>query len=108
MNRAKESPRQLMPLWPPTSHVFERHIAGVLTPIMIRISIIIMTRRITANLPEDLLLEAMKVTGKGITETLVEGLRRVRQARAFEKAQALRGKISLRVDLEESRERRGR
>ena len=80
----------------------------MLTPIMINISIIIMTRRITANLPDDLLQEAMKVTGKGITETLVEGLRRVRQARAFEKAQALRGKIFLQVDLEESRERRGR
>ena len=91
-----------------TSRVFERNIAAVLTQIMIRISIIIMTRRITANLPDDLLHEAMKVTGKGITETLVEGLRRVRQARAFEKAQTLRGKISLRVDLEESRERRGR
>ena len=32
-------------------------------------------RRITANLPEELLSDAMKVTRKGITETLVEGLR---------------------------------
>lgn len=50
----------------------------------------------------------MKVTEKGITETIVEGLRRVRQARAFAKAQALRGRISLKIDLEESRERRRR
>jgi len=51
---------------------------------MIDISIGIMTtgRRITANLPEGLLEEAMAVTGKGITETLVEGLRLVRRARA--------------------------
>jgi len=66
---------------------------------------IVMTKRVTANLPEDLLRDAMEVTGKGITETLVEGLQRVRQARAYEKAQALRGKISLKIDLEESRER---
>jgi len=50
----------------------------------------------------------MEVTGKGITETLVEGLRLVRRARGFEKAMALRGKIRLDVDLEESRERRRR
>lgn len=62
-------------------------------------------KRITANLPGDLLAEAMEVTGKGITETLVEGLWRVRQSRAYEKALALRGRLRLKVDLEVSRER---
>jgi len=62
-------------------------------------------KRITANLPEDLLNEAMSVTRKGITETLVEGLKLVRRARGFEKAMALRGKVRLDVDLEASRER---
>jgi len=65
-------------------------------------------KRITANVPEDLLAEAMKVTRKGITDTLVEGLRLVRRARGFEKAMALRGKVGLDVDLEASRERRRR
>ncbi len=65
-------------------------------------------RRITANLPKDLLEDAMSVTGAGITETLVEGLRRVRQGRAYRKALALRGKLRLDVDLERSRERRHR
>jgi hypothetical protein len=65
-------------------------------------------KRITANLPEDLLNEAMSVTRKGITETLVEGLRLVRRARGFEKAMALRGRVRLDVDLEASRERRRR
>jgi len=65
-------------------------------------------RRITANLPKDLLADAMKVTGKGITETLVEGLRQVRRRRAYEKAMALRGKIKLDVDLESARERHRR
>ena len=65
-------------------------------------------RRVTANLPEDLLDDAMKVTRKGITETLVEGLRLVRRSRGYEKAMALRGKLHLDIDLETSRERRRR
>jgi hypothetical protein len=65
-------------------------------------------RRITANLPRDLLAEAMRVTGKGITETLIEGLHHVRQAGAYDQAMALRGKIHLDVDLTASRERRNR
>ena len=82
----------------------------ILTPVMTAVSIMIMTRgrRITANLPEQLLEQAMEVTGKGITETLVEGLRLVRRARAYEKAMALRGKVNLSIDLDVSRERRRR
>ena len=65
-------------------------------------------RRITANLPADLLDQAMKVTGRGITETLVEGLERVRRADAARKALALKGRIHVSVDLDESRERHRR
>lgn len=65
-------------------------------------------KRITANLPKDLLEEAMKVTKGGITETLVEGLRQVTRRSAYEKAMALKGKINLDIDLETSRERRRR
>jgi hypothetical protein len=65
-------------------------------------------RRITANLPGDLLEEAMEVTGKGITDTLVTGLDLVRRTRAYRAAMALRGRIKLKVDLDESRERPGR
>jgi len=50
----------------------------------------------------------MEVTGKGITETLVEGLHLVRRARAYEKAMALRGTVKLSIDLGASRERRRR
>jgi len=62
-------------------------------------------RRVTANLPQELLEEAMEVTGKGITETLVEGLSMVRRRRAFAEALALCGSLSLQVDLSTSRER---
>ncbi len=62
-------------------------------------------KRITANLPEDLVREATRVTGLGITETLIEGLRLVRRTAAFEKAQAMKGRLDLSIDLETSRER---
>ena len=65
-------------------------------------------KRITANLPEDLLDEAMAATGKGITDTLTEGLELVRRTRAYRKAMDLRRKIEIDVDLEGSRERRAR
>lgn len=83
--------------------------AAVLTCNLIPIHTYDMTvKRITANLPEALLEEAMETTGKGITETLAEGLELVRRTRAYRKALALRGKIDLDLDLEVSRERRPR
>ena len=61
--------------------------------------------RVTANLPIDLLDQATKASGKGITETLVAGLALVKRSAAARKAKALRGRIRLDVDLEVSRER---
>ena len=66
------------------------------------------SRRVTANLPDELLRSAMEATGQGITETLVRGLQLVRRARAYEKAMALRGKLKLNIDMDRSRERRRR
>lgn len=63
-------------------------------------------RRITANLPAHLLEEAMKVSSKGITETLVEGLELLRRRRAYQMAMALHGKIHLDLDIDEARGRR--
>ena len=62
-------------------------------------------KRITSNLLADLLRDATRVTGKGITETLIDGLELVRRSRAYGKAQALRGRLRLDIDLEASRER---
>ena len=65
----------------------------------------VMTRRITANLPDALLQEATAVTGKGITETIIAGLELVRRSKVRTRAAALRGKLTLDIDLERSRER---
>jgi hypothetical protein len=63
------------------------------------------TKRVTANLPEELLEEAMRATGKGITVTLVEGLELVARRRAYQKLLALKGKLDLELDLDRLRER---
>ncbi|MFL5263407.1 MAG: hypothetical protein ACJ79R_06465 [Anaeromyxobacteraceae bacterium] len=62
-------------------------------------------RRVTANLPAALLEKACAVTGKGVTDTLVEGLEMVRRRAAAARLKALRGKLTLDIDLEASRER---
>lgn len=63
------------------------------------------TRRITANLPTNLLKEACEASGAGITDTLIQGLTMVARSRAAAKAARLKGKLKLDIDLEVSRER---
>jgi hypothetical protein len=65
-------------------------------------------KRITAKVPESLLRAATQATRKNITETVVEGLRLIRRAHAYETAMALRGKVRLEVDVDEARGRRRR
>ena len=62
-------------------------------------------KRITANLPPELLGVACGITGKGITETLIVGLELVRRSQAAAKAAKRKGRLHLVVDLEASRER---
>jgi hypothetical protein len=62
-------------------------------------------KRVTVNLPAGLLADAEAVTGRGITETLVEGLRLIARRRAHAKALALRGRLDLAIDIGASRER---
>jgi hypothetical protein len=56
------------------------------------------TKRVTANLPEKLLGEAIEATGLGITETLVAGLEAVLRQEALGRAKKLKGKLLLRED----------
>lgn len=63
-------------------------------------------KRISANIPADLLKDACAITGTTLTETLIQGLMLVKRAAAFEKAKALKGKLNLDIDLDVSRERR--
>lgn len=65
-------------------------------------------RRITANIPEALLRDATIVTKKGITETIIEGLKLIMRSKVYELAKALRGKLQIDIDLDTSRERKSR
>ena len=65
-------------------------------------------KRITANLPEDLLKSATEITQEGITETIIRGLEMVKKSRAFEKAKKLKGIDLSSIQLDVSRERNRR
>lgn len=63
------------------------------------------SRRTILNLPEELLSEAQAVTGENITKNVIKGLNLVKKSKAFGQAQALRGKLDLKIDIKTSRER---
>jgi hypothetical protein len=62
-------------------------------------------RRVTVNLPRELLARAEGATGKGVTQTIVQGLEFLARRSAYAKALKLRGKLDLDIDIERSRER---
>jgi len=61
------------------------------------------TRKVTVHLPQDLLESAMEETGKGVTETIREGLKRLARERAYKGLLALRGKVKFRYTAAELR-----
>lgn len=61
------------------------------------------TQKITAHLPKDLLRRAQRATGKGITDTLREGLELLSAREAGRRLRALRGKVKFSVGLVELR-----
>ena len=60
------------------------------------------TRRITANLPIHLLAEATNVTHTGVTETIIQGPKLLKKSSAYDKVQALKGRLKLEINIEES------
>jgi hypothetical protein len=60
-------------------------------------------RKITANIPEDILTNAQRLTGKGITLTLVEGLKALDRGARRSALRRLRGKVAFDLDLERTR-----
>jgi hypothetical protein len=60
-------------------------------------------RKITVNVPVDALEAAIRVTGKGITPTIVEGLHEIERRAKRSALRALRGKVRFQLDLGETR-----
>jgi len=63
-------------------------------------------RKITVEVPEELLESALTSTNEGITQTVRRGLELVAAGRAYEELRRLRGKLRLGVELERLREDR--
>jgi hypothetical protein len=61
------------------------------------------TRKVTALLPRDALARAQRVTGKGVTGTLVEALAALDRQSKRSELRRLRGKIAFDLDLEKTR-----
>ncbi len=62
------------------------------------------TKKVTVNLPEDLLDRAMASTGKGITQTLIEGLAELERREKRSALRRLRGRVAFDLDLDETRQ----
>ena len=56
-------------------------------------------RKITVNVPADALEAAIRVTGKGITPTIVQGLHEIERGAKRSALRALRGKVRFELDL---------
>ena len=52
-------------------------------------------RKVTVHIPKELLLRAQQSSGKGITETVRQGLSLVAAGRAYDELLKLRGKVKL-------------
>ncbi|MDA2926140.1 hypothetical protein MYX78_02720 [Acidobacteria bacterium AH-259-G07] len=63
-------------------------------------------RKITVQVPEQLLEKAQKSTGKGITATVREGLKLVAAEEAYRRLRQLAGKVKFSIELEQLREDR--
>ena len=60
-------------------------------------------RKITINLPVRVLENAVKVTGKSVTLTVIEGLEELGRRAKRSALRALRGKVRFELDVEATR-----
>jgi hypothetical protein len=60
-------------------------------------------KKVTINVPAEVLERARTITGRGITETIVEGLLELDRQRKRSALRALRGRVRLELDLEKTR-----
>ena len=63
-------------------------------------------KKVTVEIPADLLRRAQKSTGEGITGTIRKGLELVAASRSYEDLRRLRGRVAFSIDLRKLREDR--
>ena len=59
--------------------------------------------KITVTLPAELLRTARRITGQGVTATIVEALRELQKRDQRSALRQLRGKVAFKLDLEATR-----
>jgi len=60
-------------------------------------------RKVTLELPEDLLRKAQQCTGEGLTATVRRGLELLAASRAYTELRKLRGKVKFSIKLNDLR-----
>ena len=60
-------------------------------------------KKVTVNLPPETLEGACKVTGKGITPTIIEGLLELERRAKRSALRSLKGKVRFELDLDATR-----
>lgn len=60
-------------------------------------------KRVTVNLPAETLAAAQRLTGKGLTETIVAGLHALDRRARLAEFRRFRGKIAFDLDLDRTR-----
>lgn len=60
-------------------------------------------RKVTVNLPADLVDDAVRITARGLTPTIVEGLHELQRRAKRSALRQLRGKVRFELDLETTR-----
>ena len=60
-------------------------------------------KKITVNVPSDVLATATRITGKGVTDTIIEGLYELKKREQRSALRRLRGKVRFELDLEATR-----
>jgi hypothetical protein len=64
-------------------------------------------RKITVEVPADLLRRAQRSTGEGVTATIRRGLELVAASRTYDELRGLSGKVKLSIHWSQLREDRG-
>jgi len=61
-------------------------------------------RRVTVEVPAELMKRAQESTGRGVTATIRQGLELVAAAKTFDELRRMKGKVRFSIDLDELRE----
>lgn len=79
------------------------HIFDCIKPYYYTIRMSGTAKKITINLPVEDLERAQRITGKGITSTIIEALHELERSHMRSALRALKGKVGFDLDLEETR-----